>query len=134
MNAGITYLEGAIVKQYSKRMFIVVLSTTEAKLYLAVLTAQDMMFVYHVLLGMELQVKLPMILYCDNNGVVQLANNWSVRGKTRHVDIKQNFMQELKANGFLRVEWMSGTDLTSDMYTKNLLRSLFDHYSKELVS
>ena len=39
------------------------LSTTEAELYSAVLTAQDIMFVYHVLLGMELQVQLPIILY-----------------------------------------------------------------------
>ena len=53
VNAGITYLEGAIVKQLSKQMPIVALSTTEAELYAAVLTAQDMMFVYHVLLGMN---------------------------------------------------------------------------------
>ena len=42
VNAGITYLEGAIVKKYSKMMPIVAFSTTEAKLYLAVLIAQDM--------------------------------------------------------------------------------------------
>ena len=39
VNAGITYLEGAIVKQFSKHMPIVALSTTEAELYAAVLTA-----------------------------------------------------------------------------------------------
>ena len=33
VNAGITYLDGAIVKQYSKMMPIEVLSTTEAELY-----------------------------------------------------------------------------------------------------
>ena len=82
VNAGITYLDGAIVKQYSKMMPIVALSTTEAELYSAVITAQDMMFVYHVVVGLELKVKLPMILYCDNNGAVQLANNWSVGGRT----------------------------------------------------
>ena len=92
------------MKQYGKMMPIVALSKTEAELYLAVLTAQDMMFVYHFLLRMELQVKLPMILYCDNNGAVQLANNWSVGGRTRYVDIEQNFLRELKADGFLRVE------------------------------
>jgi hypothetical protein len=93
-----------------------------------------MMFVYHVLLGMELQVQLPMILFCDNKGTVDLANNWSVGGRTRHVDVKQNFLQELKANGFLRVKWMSGKDLTPDMHTKNIHGPLFAHYSKELVS
>ena len=134
MNAGITYLDGAIVKQYSKMMPIVALSTTEAELYSAVITAQDMMFVYHVVVGLELKVKLPMILYCNNNGAVQLANNWSVGGRTRHVDIKQNFLRELKDNGLLKVEWMSGEDITPNMHTKNVLKILFDKYSKELVS
>ena len=134
VNAGITYLDGAIVKQYSKMMPIVALSTTEAELYSAVITAQDMMFVYHVVVGLELKVKLPMILYCDNNGAVQLANNWSVGGRTRHVDIKQNFLRELKDNGLLKVEWMSGEDITPDMHTKNVSKILFDKYSKELVS
>ena len=134
MNAGITYLDGAIVKQYSKMMPIVALSTTEAELYSAVLTAQDMMFVYHVIVGLELRVKLPMTLYCENNGAVQLANNWSVGGRTRHVDIKQNFLRELKDNGLLKVEWMSGEDITPDMHTKNVSKILFDKYSKELVS
>ena len=134
VNAGITYLDGAIVKQYSKMMPIVALSTTEAELYSAVLTAQDMMFVYHVVVGLELKVKLPMTLYCDNNGAVQLANNWSVGGRTRHVDIKQNFLRELKDNGLLKVEWMSGEDITPDMHTKNVSKILFDKYSKELVS
>ena len=132
--AVITYLDGAIVKQYSKMMPIVALSTTEAELYSAVLTAQDMMFVYHVVVGLELKVKLPMTLYCDNNGAVQLANNWSVGGRTRHVDIKQNFLRELKDNGLLKVEWMSGEDITPDMHTKNVSKILFDKYSKELVS
>ena len=126
VNTGITYLEGAIVKQYSKMMPIVALSTTEAKLYSAVLTAQDTMFVYHVLLGMELQVKLPMILYCDNSVAVQLANNWLVWGRTQHVNIKQNFLLQLKGNGFLRVEWMSGNNLTPGMHTKNVPKCLSD--------
>ena len=50
------------------------------------------------------------------------------------MDIKQNFLQELKVNGFLRVEWMSGADLTPNMHTKNVPKVLFDRYSKELVS
>ena len=115
-------------------MPIVVLSTTEAELYSAVITAQDMMFVYHVIVGLELRVRIPITLYCDNKGAVQLANNWSVGGRTRHVDIKQNFLRELKDNGLLKVEWMSGEDITPDMHTKNVSKILFDKYSKELVS
>ena len=58
--------EGAIVKQFSKTMPIVASSTTEGELYSVVLTAQDMIFVYHIMLNMGLVIKLPMILYSDN--------------------------------------------------------------------
>ena len=75
-----------------------------------------------------------MILYCDNKGAVELANNWSAGGRTRHIDIKQDLLQELKANGFLRLEWMSVEHLTPDMHTNKVPKKLFDHYSKELVS
>ena len=134
VNAGITYLEGAVIKQFSKMMPIVALSTTEAELYSAVLTSQDMMFAYHIMINMGLKVELPMILYCDNKGAVDLANNWSVGGRTRHMDVKQNFLRELKSNGFLRVEWKSGDNMTPDMHTKNVPKKLFDKYSAELVS
>ena len=91
VNAGITYLEGAIVNQFSKMMPIVALSTTEAELYSAVLTAQDMMFVYHILKGFGHEIELPMLFLCDNKGTVDLVNNWSVGGGTGHVDVKQNY-------------------------------------------
>ena len=51
-------------------MPIVALSTTEAETYSAVMTAQDMMFVYHVMRHLGLKVTLSMILYCDNKGAV----------------------------------------------------------------
>ena len=114
-------------------MPIVALSTTEAELYSAVLTAQDMMFVYHILKGFELEIQLPMVLLCDNKGTVDLANNWSVGGRTRHVDVKQNYLRELKENGFIRVEWRSGEEMTPDIHTKNVTKQLFDRFSKELV-
>ena len=136
VNAGITYLNGAIVKQFSKMMPIVALSTTEAKLYAAVLTAQDMMFVYHILVGLELEVELPMVLYCDNKGTVDLANNWSVGGRTRHVSCKQHFLRELKECDppLLVVRWRSTMDLTPDTHTKNLPRKEFEKYRAKLVS
>jgi hypothetical protein len=84
-----------------------------------VLEAQDMMFAYHIMTSMLLTVKLPMILYIDNQGTVDLANNWSVGGRTRHVDVKQNYLRELKEKGFIRVLHRSGKEITPDVSTKN---------------
>jgi hypothetical protein len=53
-----------------------------------------MLYTKNVLELISLKVKLPMVLEMDNKGAVGLANNWSVGGKTRHVDIRQCFLGE----------------------------------------
>ena len=65
---------------------------TEAELYAAVSTAQDMLYCMNVLLSLGLSVELPMVLEVDNMGAVHLANNWSVSGRTRQIDARQCFL------------------------------------------
>jgi hypothetical protein len=61
-----------------------------------------------------------MILEVDNKGTVDLANNWSAGGRTRHVDVRQNFLRELKEDGILLVKWIPGPSNDADLHTKNL--------------
>jgi hypothetical protein len=37
-----------------------------------------------------------MILEMDNKGAVDLINSFSIGGRTRHIDVKQYFLRELK--------------------------------------
>ena len=69
------------------------LSVTEAEQAGCVTCAQDMIFQKQILESIGLQVELPMILECDNKGAVDLANNWTAGGRTRHVDVRQNWLQ-----------------------------------------
>ena len=89
-------------------MPIIVLSSTEAELYSAVLTAMDMMLVYHIVTSMGLTAKLPMVLYLDKSTAIALANNWSIGGRTKHTDTKQNYLRELKERGLVTVKYRSG--------------------------
>ena len=134
VNCGATFLCGALIKMFCKMMPIVALSTTEAELYSAVLTAQDMMFAYYIMIGMGLTVELPMVLYIDNRGAVDLANNWSVGGRTRHMDVKQNYLRELKESGMIRSMWKSGEEITTDMNTKNTQVKTFWYHSDKVMS
>ena len=68
---------------------------TEAESAAGVMIAQDMLYIYRLLRSLELEVKLPMVLEMDNKGAVDLANNWSMGGRTCHVDICNYFLCEL---------------------------------------
>jgi hypothetical protein len=80
-------LEGAPVMFKSSTQKSVALPVCEAKQTAGILCAQDMMYVWNVLESMGLKVKLPMTLEMDIKGAVDLANNWSIGGRTRHVDV-----------------------------------------------
>ena len=76
-----------------------------AELYAIVQCSQDMLYVMRLLQSMGLKVKLPMVLKADNKGAVDIANNWSIGGRTRHIEVKQYFICDLKAKGILVVNW-----------------------------
>jgi hypothetical protein len=92
----VVYLEDAPTMHRSATQKTVALLSYEAELNAAVLCAQDMMYQKNTLESIGLKVELPMILEMDNKGAVDLVNSFSVRGRTRHNDIKQCFLQELK--------------------------------------
>ena len=71
------------------------LSVTEAESAAGMMIAQDMLYVYRLLLSLGLKVELPMLLEMDNKGAFYLANNWSVGGGIRHVDVRNFFLREL---------------------------------------
>jgi hypothetical protein len=77
----ITFLCGAVITLRSKMMPMVALSVTEAGLFVAVMTVQDMLFIMRIVESMGLQVELPMLLEIDNKGAKDLINNWSVGGR-----------------------------------------------------
>jgi hypothetical protein len=138
-----TLLEGAPVVMRSKMQKVVALSSTEAELMSGTKCAQDMLYSMRVVKSLGLKVKKPMIvLEIDNNGAVDISNNWSVGGRTRHIDTRFYFLRaELKEANLIKTIWKSGAEVSSDALTKNLARPLFlkhlrvycgeDQYMKE---
>ena len=74
----------------------VTLPVMDAEITAGVMVAQDMLYMYHLLESLELNTKLPMVLKIDNSGAVDIANSWSVGGKTRNVDVCNYSLRELK--------------------------------------
>ena len=109
------------------------LSITEAEGAAGVMTAQDMLYVYRLLLSMGLTVELPMVLEMDNKGAVDLANNWSVGGRTRHVDVRNHFLRELKDRGQLLIRYVPGDENDADIFTKNMMAAIFDRHVPKFV-
>ena len=63
-----------------------------------------------------------MELCIDDKGCFDLINNWSVAGRTRHVDSRKNFMWELKENNVVAPAWMPGEKLSASLLVALLRR------------
>ena len=74
-----------------------------------------------------------MILEMDNKGAVDLANNWSQGGRTKHMDIRYMWLRELKEKGLIRVNWLSGKENSADLFTKNLPAEDFKRHRERFV-
>jgi len=122
----LVFLNGAPVSFKSVQQKVVTLSTTEAELYVITQGAQEMLFVLKVLESIGQEVKKPMNLFCDNRGAIELTNNYSVGGRTRHVEVRQFFLRDLKELKIILCKWRSGRDISSDMFTKNLDKATFE--------
>jgi hypothetical protein len=75
---------------------------------------------------LELEVELPMTLEMDNSGLVDIANSWSVGGRTHHVDVRNYFLQELKDQGLLVIKHIAGEQNDADIFTKNVTSAIFN--------
>ena len=69
-----------------------------------------------------------MMLEMDNKGAIDLANNWSIGGQTRHVDVQNFFLHELKDEGLLMIKHIPGEENDADIFTKNTAAQVFERH------
>ena len=127
------YLEDALIAVKSGMQKIVAISVTEAEVIAMVQAVQEMMYVKKLIESMDLKVKLPMIIKCDNKGAVDLANGWIANGGTKHMEVKVMYLRELKGKEVIRVEWQPTASNTSDIFTKNLDTASFKKHRSNLL-
>ena len=106
----------------------VTLSVTEAEIAAGDMVDQDMLYVYRLMESLELEVELPMVLEMDNSGPVDIANSWSVGGRTRHVDVRIYFLHELKDQGLIVIRHIVGESNGADIFTNNVMSVVFDKH------
>ena len=66
----------------------------------------------------------------QRSSTIDLANNWSVGGRTCHIDVRSCFLRELKEAGIIKVNWIAGSENDSDIHTKNLDGPLFEKFAQ----
>ena len=123
------FVEGASASIKSQMQKYAALSVTEAEYGSGTKCVQDMLFTMPTLKSVGLHVQRSMILEMDNKETIGLGNNWSVGGRTYHIDVQHNFLRELKADGILAFRYIPTAHNTSDISTKNVDGTTFNRHA-----
>ena len=140
----IVTLNGDPISWSCKQQGVVAQSSCEAELYAACAATNEVLWLRDLLNELEVelsgtpQLKAELrsegVLYCDNQSTIQVAKNGIKNSeRTKHVDIKYNFITEKINAGLMKPMWIKSEDNIADIFTKSLCDRIFSKHRVKLL-
>jgi hypothetical protein len=113
------FLGMSLVSWSSKKQTSVALSTAEAEYVVAGPCCTQLLWMRQTLrdLGYNLS-KVPLL--CDNESAIRMADNPVEHSRTKHIDIRHNFLRDHQQKGDIEVYHISTENQLADIFTKPL--------------
>ena len=61
----------------------------------ATLNCSNIVWFKQLLQGMKVEIKEPVVMYCDNTSTINISKNPIMHSKRKHIAIKYHFVREL---------------------------------------
>jgi hypothetical protein len=113
-------LLGSTVFSCSRTQATVALSSGEAELYAIGLGVQEALFVKSLILEAKLAKGVNLSCHTDSTAGKSMATRFGLGKKTKHIELRYLYMQDLVASGILKLKKIGTHDNTSDLLTKYL--------------
>ena len=68
---------------------------------------------------MKVEIKEPIVMYCDNTNAINISENPGMHSKTKHISIKYHFVKEI------RLDHVHSKEQIIDIFTKSLPKNEF---------
>ena len=131
----ILFLLGVPIAHKSRQQKTVSLSSAEAEWIALSEAIKEILFVIQVLEGLELTVEKPVVVRVDNMGAIFMAKNTTATKRTKHIDVRANFVHEHvdEETGQMIIVFVRSEDNKSDPMTKNVPKNIMlEHTGKYL--
>ena len=115
----------------SRRQDTVALSTTESEFMAACSAVQELIWVHRLVNNLfeKVSSETP-ILLVDNQSAIKLIKNPQFHRRTKHIDIKFNFIREKFDEKFFEINYVGTNNQEADLLTKPLNRKRFESLRK----
>jgi hypothetical protein len=124
---------GVLIMWRSKQQASVSLSSAEAEFVSVGELAKEICFVVQILLSIGVPVQMPVTIKVDNMGAIFMSKNATSSSRTRHMDVKWRFVNDLSDDQVIELVFVRSEDNWSDMQTKNVSGNIYDRHAPEFV-
>ena len=119
---------GAAISWTCRKQQCVALSSTEAEYIALAETAKELIWVRKLLEDFEMLQEEPVIVYEDNQSCIKLVDNEKISRRTKHVDTRYHFINDLKNRKILDIKYCPTEDMEADIFTKPLSFIKFEKF------
>ena len=127
-------LNGCPVSWSAKKQRTVSLSTCEAELYALCEIVKEVLWLRGLMVEIGIDLKEPSVVHCDNQSTVAVSKNGVKSDRTKHIDVKYNFIVDTIASGQVKSQWISTTDQQADLLTKPMAGAVFERLRNLLMT
>ena len=125
----------------SKLQTITALSTAEAELVALSSALRDVIPIMELVketakFGIDMNQDAPEV-HCkafeDNSGALEIAKEYKIRPRTKHINIRYHHFREHVARGEISIHAISTQDQIADIFTKPLAVDLFEKHRRSIM-
>ena len=116
-SGGMIYFEGQVLTFWSRTQTTIALSSCEAELYAINMTTIEALNVKSTIEELIKNCKTKITIYTNSSSAKSITSRRVIR-KTKHIELRQLFVQELVANGTLQVTKVGTLSNPADIFTK----------------
>ena len=116
-------MAGGAISWCSRQQEVVALSSTEAE-YISLCTGvKEAIWLRRLVSNLGIKPEVgqgPMLLFVDNQGAIDLAQNGSTNRRTKHIDVRYHFNREAVTKRMVRLKYCPSEKMAADILTKAL--------------
>ncbi|KAJ0480794.1 putative RNA-directed DNA polymerase [Helianthus annuus] len=115
------FLGNSLVSWKSKKQSTVSRSSAEAEYRSMCAAACEAVWLKNLLSELEVNVEVPIKLFCDNNAAISIAANPVFHDRTKHFELDLFFLRDLISKGTVRCVGIKSEMQVADVFTKGVL-------------
>lgn len=106
----------------SIKQWVVARSSTEAEYRALAYTADELLWVQHLLRDLQVPMTKPHVILCDNVGASFMRKNPIISTRSKHIALDFHFVREQVDAGTLQIGRVSSLDQLANIFTKPLAK------------